>query len=689
MNKFFNACHAPVGSYSTFTLGYKGASGGFGNMLGKPADQDIYIGYGHDSQYKLLPFFDSEAIVDIDNFTEDPVFPRSNVKIEIIDDADIERNFNVGTDQFISENLSFKVYTPHFSIPEDDKSEEFKLAITPSVIAEITYENTSDQEVEIVFGFNRNNKSSCLRHTQEVAGILDGIESGIVTDDKDTKSVTHFTLMDALYSEYRNHDYNRKFLIGTTAVLVTKVSPNSKKTVHYALNFYVDGQITSGINTRFKYTELFDSIEEVGNFALENKQAMIDDALRLDEWLNKQKLNEYQKFQIAHAQKAYYAFSQLTKDKDGRTYHLVNEGEYQMIQTFDLMIDHLFFELEKNPWVIKNNLELFASRYSYHDQVKDVDGNVYPGGISFTHDMGNINYFTPPGRSSYELAELDGCFSHMTYEQLTNFIITALTYGIKTGDKKYFDDNKELIDQCLQSMLNRDHYNKEERNGLMSLDSTRCGKGAEITTYDSLDKSLGQSRNNTYIASKIYASYCLMLKFYEIMGDDSHNETLKNQLTILNNTIAESVHDGLIPAILEDGNEAYIIPLVEGLVYLKYLGYDEFLADQTEFGNYIKLLKEHTTNIFDRKLCVFDNGGYRLSSTSMMTWLSKIYIAQYLHVELFGITSEIQLAADKAHVEWLLDEKLSYWGWSDQILNFKIKGSKYYPRGVTSILWTL
>jgi hypothetical protein len=38
-------------------------------------------------------------------------------------------------------------------------------------------------------------------------------------------------------------------------------------------------------------------------------------------------------------------------------------------------------------------------------------------------------------------------------------------------------------------------------------------------------------------------------------------------------------------------------------------------------------------------------------------------------------------------VAWLQHPELSYWSWSDQIVAGKITGSKYYPRGVTSILW--
>jgi hypothetical protein len=34
-------------------------------------------------------------------------------------------------------------------------------------------------------------------------------------------------------------------------------------------------------------------------------------------------------------------------------------------------------------------------------------GKLYDGGISFTHDMGEMNQFSPSGRSSYEVAGLD------------------------------------------------------------------------------------------------------------------------------------------------------------------------------------------------------------------------------------------------------------------------------------------
>lgn len=61
-------------------------------------------------------------------------------------------------------------------------------------------------------------------------------------------------------------------------------------------------------------------------------------------------------------------------------------------------------------------------------------------------------------------------------------------------DTDWLADHQEIFVDCFQSMINRDHPDLDERDGVMSLDSTRCGEdGWEITTYDSLDPSLGQA----------------------------------------------------------------------------------------------------------------------------------------------------------------------------------------------------
>jgi hypothetical protein len=104
-------------------------------------------------------------------------------------------------------------------------------------------------------------------------------------------------------------------------------------------------------------------------------------------------------------------------------------------------------------------------------------------------------------------------------------------------------------------------------------------------------------------------------------------------------------------------------------------------------GNYLKALKRHLEVILVPGVCIFDDGGWKLSSTSNNSWLSKIYLSQFIAKNIMGMNLDTT-EADKAHVEWLVHPELSYWSWSDQIISGKIIGSKYYPRGVTSILWT-
>ena len=109
-------------------------------------------------------------------------------------------------------------------------------------------------------------------------------------------------------------------------------------------------------------------------------------------------LSDDQQFLIAHATPVYYGSTQLL-DVGGEPFWIVNEGEYCMINTLDLAVDHVFWELEHNPWVVRNLLDSFVAFYSYRDQVKVPDGKggfkLAPAGISFSHDMGVHNNFSP------------------------------------------------------------------------------------------------------------------------------------------------------------------------------------------------------------------------------------------------------------------------------------------------------
>src|SRR5271155_5493814 len=60
---YYNTQHSPIGAFSSFTLGARGARGGLAVELGKPADQNVFIGLedAAGGTFFCLPVFDAVA----------------------------------------------------------------------------------------------------------------------------------------------------------------------------------------------------------------------------------------------------------------------------------------------------------------------------------------------------------------------------------------------------------------------------------------------------------------------------------------------------------------------------------------------------------------------------------------------------------------------------------------------------
>ena len=143
-----------------------------------------------------------------------------------------------------------------------------------------------------------------------------------------------------------------------------------------------------------------------------------------------------------------------------------------------------------------------------------------------------------------------------------------------------------------------------KRDGVNSLDSTRCQGGWEITTYDSLDPSLGQSRRNAYMATKSWACYRGLAMIAEQLGDSQWQQEALAGAARAAATIADQWSDavGGIPAVFEPGNESVIIPIVEGLVF-PLLWRDEAGLNQAgEYASLHAVLKQHLDSRVARTL---------------------------------------------------------------------------------------
>ncbi|WP_248930341.1 glycoside hydrolase family 52 protein [Paenibacillus hamazuiensis] len=696
-NMFFNAHHSPIGAFASFTLGFPGSGGGLDLELGRSPRQNVYIGVespDREGIYEALPFFasqdDESKRYDIENPDPEPNKPR--IILPFPQDA-VKRDFRLGTDTWTAGDLTFTVYSQVQPVPDPalGGEDELKLTLVPAVLAELTIDNTQgNRSRRAFFGYQGSDPYSSMRRLDDtldgVAGVGQGRLTAIASADPSVRSALHFSLENILLTPLTE---NWTFGLGTVGALVTDVPAGSSRTYRFAVCFHRSGIVTAGMDAAYWYTRYFRSIEEVASFALAEFETIAARARQANRMIDDAKLSDDQRFMMAHAIRSYYGSTELLM-ADCEPFWVVNEGEYRMMNTFDLTVDQLFFELKMNPWTVKNELDMFVKRFSYEDRVRfPGDPAEYPGGISFTHDMGVANTVSRPHYSSYELYGLDGCFSHMTHEQLVNWVLCAAVYAEQTGDKTWLAANMDVLVRCLESMLNRDHPDPAQRNGIMGLDSTRVMGGAEITTYDSLDVSLGQARNNIYLAGKCWASYVALEKLFAENGMPELAKTAADQADKCARSIVSHVTpEGYIPAVIGEGNDSRIIPAIEGLVFPYFTGCKEALDPAGRFAEYIAALKTHLQTVLKDGVCLFPDGGWKISSTSSNSWLSKIYLCQFIARRILGLPrDERGAAADAAHAAWLTHPELSVWSWSDQIIAGEIAGSKYYPRGVTSILW--
>ncbi len=480
-------------------------------------------------------------------------------------------------------------------------------------------------------------------------------------------------------------------LLGSCPGICFEIPPGERRTIRIAIGCFIPGIATTGHEGAYLYTRYFSGLADVLSAALDRGDPR-PTCETIDARLQGSGLSPDQQFQIAHATRSYYGSTQLL-DVGGKPFWVVNEGEYCMMNTLDLCVDQMFWELQHNPWVVRNLLDNFVRHYSYVDALKASGNRTIPGGIAFTHDMGAHNNFSPHGHSSYELPELNArCFSYMTAEQLCNWVLMATTYVLETGDNNWARQNSHVLLACLESLRNRGG-----ESGIPEFDSTRCGTaGAEITTYDSLDHSLAQTRNNLYMGVKFWASFRGLATLFKQLGagawHDARGKALASAERAVQTLTRQAGPDGVIPAVFEPDNAGYhsrILPGVEGLLY-PYIWGENITAESPAL---FALLRKHTLALLTdpQRRNIFPDGGVKLSSTSNNSWMSKIAIFMHVAREVLHVVDDANIVelfdrADAAHVKWQTDGS-GYWACSDQFVSGVAKGSRYYPRGITSALW--
>jgi len=685
MKTSYNSHHAPIGAFASFTLGMKGARGGLGLELSGPANENVFVGLEDavtPGRYQALPFFDGgegqAGDYDVEHLSEF----SSKAVIEYFPDDAIERVTGAATDEWQAGDLTFRLISPIRSLPDPESGspEELRDAIVPAVYAELRVDNRGSKHARrAFFGYEGSDVSAGMRLLEDsgLVGVAQHTFTGIASLDSDVSAGIAFQPQRVLEPDSED---NLAFLVGKIGIIVGTVPPGEVRTFRFVVGFFREGTATTGIKTQYLYRRFFDSLEDV----LRHGVTQFDEAKRLAEAFDnrlRRLVSPDRAWMLAQAIRSYYGSTQLLEREDGRPIWVVNEGEYRMMNTLDLTVDQAFFELTLNPWTVRNVLDVYAERYAYEDGIRTPGSlQLHPGGIAFTHDMGVANSFSRPGHSGYEQTHLKGCFSYMSAEELMNWVLTAGLYDAHSKDMAWGVSHRSTFLACLESLMNRDDPDASKRNGVIGFDAGRCSGGSEITTYDSLDVSLGQARNSLYLAVKGWATYRLLQGIFQRLGEGAAAHQAEVQAARAVDTIlAARDEDGLLPAVIGENVDSRTIPAIEALVYPFVLGIpiDERLK---------AALAKHLHAVLQPGICLFADGGWKLSSTSKNSWLSKIYLCQFVAERVLGL--QVDTVADGAHMAWLLEPENAYYAWSDQMLAGKAVGSRYYPRGVTAILWT-
>jgi len=686
LEESYHVQHSPFGAFASFTVGLVDAPGGFGQSQRGPARQNIYVGYrnGPNATWQLLPFLAPPQSLET-AFTGDTTVVQPPRGFQALRPSDYGRTLGWASDTWRADasRFGFSLLSPFGDVPppENLSRAAARFHLAPLITGWIEYDNrTGSAPVELVFGVGHGEDT--LRPLGDTAPALAGFASGgrfgyATAPGRGIALRQGFDILNPKFFDYRQ----LHVIAGETALVFT-VPAGRRKRFPLVLGFYSAGPVTTGLTAAYAYTRFFLDLEDVLAHGLGAHRRYGQLATRRDRELARSRLDADQQFLVAQATHSYLGSTQLLWAK-GRYLWVVNEGEYRMINTFDLTVDHLFFELTWHPWAVRNTLDLFVRRYSYRDQY----------GVSFTHDMGVNDFFTPPGRSSYECDGIEGCFSHMTMEQLLNWVLCAVTYAEHTGDRAWLRTRRQLLLACADSLRQRDDPDPARRDGILKHDSARVGTGAEITTYDSLDVSLGQARNNLYLAVKTLGAWVLLEQAFTRLGLPAAAKAAGDTADLLAITLTTKFeHDtGFFPAVFEKGNRSRILPAVEGFVYPLFLGYRAATDPEGRFAALFKQLHLHINQALQPGICLdAGTGGWKMSSTSTNTWFSKIALAQHVIRQLFpAAMTPAARRGDRVHAGWQRTPGCGKDAMCDQIRSDSgvACGSRYYPRGVTSCLW--
>ena len=667
---FFDVDHSPVGCWSTFIYGMEASGGvqvckqpgGDGTLI---PHQGVIIAAKNGQTERLMPFASTQ-----------PSLPGS----VLVTDTQVTRTLGACTDRWTMPlGVSWTHYTPIWALCDWDKStdEQKRRFVLPATWMQYQIDNRSGtEETRLLFSLEQP-ATRAIGWNGFDGYVVDG-NSSIAVKAGDAELLTE---------DQAKESFGVR---GATSAFCVHVPPGSEKVVTFYTVQYRSGVIAQFLDHPLKLMcdALYADINDVLKSASAELPSVIAHCQEMDAKLAGSGQDEERQFLAADALHSYQYNTILHATETKEPVWAVIEGECSCINTFDLTVDHVFYELAMHPWTVRNELDHFLNPFSYTDELT-LPGQTQrsPGGIGFCHDMGTrINFSNHEKGAAYKTL--------MTQEELQNWIVCAALYWKTTGDNAWLEQNRDVFKRALQSMQLRDDLDPSKRDGITTYVSNVGQRTGEITTYDAMDASLQHPIDSLYIAVKSFACYTMLKPVFVQLGETSlADEAQKAEVYTAKGILShwDDAHR-CFPALFEGKSDSMIIPAIEGLAYPYALGLTREVALDGPNAELISHLKTHLNTILVPGVCVdAQTGAWNLSSTSSTTWQSKVYLNQFVAENILGVKNDATgHNADSAQYAYQVLGAPAVC-WTDQIYTGShiAFGCRHYPRGVTSALWWL
>lgn len=691
--KLFNTHHAPVGAWSSLTFGAPevGISIDFQDP-GVKKSGSMLIGMANSQGIQSIGFTEhlQSATVNLtaegDKENKKPARPNPLEKFGLFRPEQITRTLTPSYDTFSAGPITFTVYTPYPELPDPAKEKIPALRCLPGILMDVIVDNRNQTEDATVFlgilysDMKRisalESEGLCMiRHRDDWMFAASSKDGAYLVRGLDTP----YFLQNGLPFIHQNGP----------AFLCFRVPAGQMGTLTVGWSVFAKIGSNGARRTHYYYDRYYSSLEETAFAILAHSQDLRNLCASVDSELITSNQDPRRREFFCQAVRGYYASSQLLEDANGRVYWNICEGAYLWRNTMDLCADHLAWELRRNPWVVRCLMDEFIQDYSYEDRVTfpDKPGD-FPGGISFTHDMGCYFTYSAHGYSAYERpnASRNGFYFYMTTEELLNGIYCLCGYVLQTNDTSWLKSHQELLARFMTSLENRDAPSPQERNGILKASSTRTGAcGLESTTYDALDHSLLEASGNLYVFIKTWCALTMLERCCQVIGDSTTAQRAQEMLTKCRASIRLFQTNGShllrsnayqeIPGFISAAAEPMAIPYKLGVL------------NQNSEPLLFEVLRAHSIACLKPGVCIDAvSGGLRLSSTSQNTWPSKAALTIYAMEDALGLDVPKNVVEEVINWGQISAKTVTI---SDQILcdTKQVIGAPYYPRIVTTALW--